>query len=245
MAVRITLKASEVAAIIGSNPYKPSREVFDELWKKHRPETFTGQTRSDRAALAMQGSATAQAALVEAESGPGSAEERAAIAVSRICSDPALSEADREAAISHVRSTVYTTFGTQNEGRTAAAIEAAGATLALDDKFYDMVVHEAGGCRYVVVGRVDRIETTPDGPRLVEIKNRVNRLFHRVVNYENIQVQVYLQMLGLTKARLVEQYNSQIESHEIERDDALWVDEIMPKLQSFCAELDLVLCTTE
>jgi hypothetical protein len=71
----------------------------------------------------------------------------------------------------------------------------------------------------------------------VEIKNRTNRLFRRVVDYENIQIQVYLQMLGLVHARLVEQYNNQVLSHDLTRDDELWTNEILPKLNEFCLEL--------
>ena len=62
-------------------------------------------------------------------------------------------------------------------------------------------------------------------------------LFRRVVDYENIQIQVYLQMLGLVHARLVEQYNNQVLSHDLTRDDELWTNEILPKLKEFCLEL--------
>jgi hypothetical protein len=41
----ITIRASDVAAIIGQNQYKTSKEVFDEMWKRHSPETFLGQTK--------------------------------------------------------------------------------------------------------------------------------------------------------------------------------------------------------
>ena len=67
--------------------------------------------------------------------------------------------------------------------------------------------------------------------------NRTNRLFRRVVEYELIQVQVYLQMLGLVRARLVEQYNNQVLSHDVDRDEELWTNVIVPGLEDFCAEL--------
>jgi hypothetical protein len=89
-----------------------------------------------------------------------------------------------------------------------------------------------------VCGKIDRIEERPDGSRiLVEIKNRTNRLFRRVVEYEFIQVQVYLQMLGLVHARLVEQYNNQVLSHDIARDEETWTNELLPGLVKFCEEL--------
>jgi hypothetical protein len=75
-------------------------------------------------------------------------------------------------------------------------------------------------------GRRERLigsRNVPTGPgSLWRVKNRTNRLFGRVVEYEMIQVQVYLQMLGLVHARLVEQYNTQVVSHDITRDEEMW-----------------------
>ena len=94
-----------------------------------------------------------------------------------------------------------------------------------------------GDTKFVVTGKIDRIEEREDGSRiLVEIKNRTNRLFRRVVEYEFIQVQVYLQMLGLVHARLVEQYNTQVLSHDITRDEEMWSNVIEPGLREFCSD---------
>jgi hypothetical protein len=57
------------------------------------------------------------------------------------------------------------------------------------------------------------------------------------VDYEFIQIQVYLQMLGLIRARLVEQYNSQVLSHDVDRNEEMWNNEVMPALQAFCVQL--------
>lgn len=239
---RITLRASDVAAIVGRNPYRPSNEVFDELWQRHSPATFTGQTRRERGARALQASAPLAAfvaALAEPAAGDSDGAQRAFELAGRAA---APGDAD---ALAHVRSAIYTAHGARSEDATADALAAAGARLQRDDAFHTLDVRTINKNQYVVVGRVDRIEATPDGPRLVEIKNRVNRLFNKVVGYENVQVQVYLQMLDLPRARLVEQHNGAIASHDVPRDDALWCDEILPKLQAFCEGFDNMLCTTE
>jgi len=46
-----------------------------------------------------------------------------------------------------------------------------------------------------------------------------------------------MQMLGLVRARLVEQYNNQVLSHDIDRDEEFWANEAMPGLTAFCEEL--------
>ena len=133
----------------------------------------------------------------------------------------------------HVRKTLFTNHGTRNEDRTA---DADAATLIRDDTFYEMHICEIEGTRYKIVGCVDRIQLNEDGSRtLVEIKNRANKLFGRVRDYENIQCQTYLQMLGDIKfCRLIEQYDVERKAYLIEKNDEMWNNQIRPKLQNFC-----------
>ena len=110
--------------------------------------------------------------------------------------------------------------------------------LGRDNTFYTLNIGTWGEFEFQIAGRIDRIEECPDGSKvLVEIKNRANRLFRRVVEYELIQVQVYLQMLGLVHARLVEQYNNQVLSHDITRDEEFWQNVILRGVEEFCQEL--------
>jgi len=89
---------------------------------------------------------------------------------------------------------------------------------------------------YQIVGRIDRIQLNEDGSRtLVEIKNRAKQLFGRVRDYEEIQCQTYLHMLGdIGYCRLIEQYNDERKAYLIQKDDDKWENIILPKLQDFC-----------
>lgn len=240
---RVVLKASEVAAILGKNPYKPRQEVFDELWKKYSPGTFLGKTKRDKAEEALSVSETAQNVLKSALSVKAVNSEHVQKVFSEakeaINSDSKLSDTQKAEVIEHLRSKVYTTHGTRSEDKTSDKMEVEqNVRLVKDNSFYNYEVITLGDVKFVVTGKIDRIEEREDGSRiLVEIKNRTNRLFRRVVEYEFIQVQVYLQMLGLIHARLVEQYNNQVLSHDITRDEELWINEIVPGLEKFCREL--------
>ena len=152
--------------------------------------------------------------------------------------DTKLNETQKAEVVEHLRSKVYTTHGTRSEDKTADKVAVdEGVTWKKDNAFYTHDVCEIGDMKFVVVGKIDRIEERPDGSRvLVEIKNRTNRLFGRVVDYEMIQVQMYLQMLGLVHARLVEQYNTQVLSHDITRDEEMWSNVIRPGLVEFCSD---------
>ena len=239
----VILKASNVAAMVGRHRYKPRIEVLDELVKKYAPEKFTGKTKEDKATEALAVSSIAQEVLesavkVRAENST-QVQRVFKEARERINFDPKLNDEQKAEVIEHIRSKVYTTHGTRSEDKTSDKVETdEGARFVRDDSFYRLDVCKLGETQYVIMGRVDRIEERPDGARvLVEIKNRTNRLFNSVPEYEFIQIQVYLQMLGLVHARLVEQYNNQVKSHEVDRDEETWTNELLPELVKFCEEL--------
>lgn len=241
--MQIVIRASEVAAAIGLNQYKSRQEVRDELWKKYKPETFTGKTKLDRANEALGASFEARQVLAQALSIKAKDSSEAVHvfenAKNIVHSDPKLNDEQKKEVIEHLRSKVYTTHGTRSEDKTSDKVtEDTGARLVKDNAFYSLSLCTLGDLNFVIRGKIDRIEEKPDGSRvLVEIKNRTNRLFRRVVDYENVQIQVYLQMLGLVHARLVEQHNTQVLSHVVDRDEEFWANVILPKLGEFCSEL--------
>lgn len=240
---RVIIKASDVAACIGRHRYKPRDEVLNDMWKKYWPETFTGQTKMDQAEQALGASETARQVLrkaLEVQTKDSAQVQKVFEEVQvKVNSDSKLSATQKAEVLEHARSQVYMTHGTRNEDRTADVVTSTeGVRLVRDDTFWSWDVCVIDGVKFVISGRIDRIEECPDGSRvLVEIKNRTNRLFRSVPEYENIQIQVYLHMLGLVRARLVEQYNTQVLSHEVMRDEELWDNVITPRLIQFCEDL--------
>lgn len=239
----VILKASNVAAMVGRHRYKPRSEVLDELVKKYAPEKFTGKTKEDKAEEALAASDTAREVLesaLEIKAHDSTQVQKVfKKAKDLINFDSKLNDEQKAEVIEHIKSKVYTTHGTRSEDKTSDKVQTEeGSRLIRDDTFYRLEVCKLDDISYVIIGRVDRIEEKPDGSRvLVEIKNRTNRLFNSVPEYEFIQIQVYLQMLGLVHARLVEQYNNQVKSHDVDRDEETWTNEIFPELEKFCKEL--------
>jgi hypothetical protein len=244
MAPRVIIKASDVAACIGLNPYKPATEVRDELWKKHWPDTFEGLTKKEEAEEVLGRSAKSQKVLAQAVAfkAKDSAEAQSNYeqAKKEIERDTTLASKDKEKVIEHLRSKCYTTHGTRSEDKTADKVtEETGATLVKDNAFYTLPLLETeDGTAFFITGKVDRIEVGEDGRRtLVEIKNRTRCLFNSVREYENVQIQVYLRMLGLMRAKLVEQYNNKTATQLITRDEEVWDNEIWPGVLDFAIDL--------
>lgn len=244
-AKKIIIKASEVAACIGKNQYKKAQEVADEIWKKYCPDTFTGITKNDKAKESIAISPGAEDALRAAmESIAEKSDDTTQIvkaAEAKINSDSNLSQTQKREVNDYIRSKVFTNFGTKSEDKTSDKVEAAeGTTLIRDDNFYSLEVTAICGTRYVIVGKIDRVEIQSDGTKvLVEIKNRARGLFNAMRPYEMIQVQTYLQMVGMDTARLIEQYNNDTASHHIVKDQQLWDTVVMPKLVEFCSDLHI------
>jgi hypothetical protein len=197
---RIIIKASDVAACIGKHQYKKKSEVLDDMWKRYSPETFTGQTKTDKALclIAKSGEVTQkvlETAVNTKADVSTDTQEIVRVAAEKIQSAPDLTQNEKREVLAHIRSQVYTGFGTKSEDKTADRV----GNLTRDDNFYELPVAEIQGTKYVIVGKIDRIEEATG--TLVEIKNRARGLFGHVKLYELIQVQVYLEMLGMENAR--------------------------------------------
>ena len=238
---RVILRASDIASIVGMNEYRPKTETLNEYWKRYSPETFKGQTESEKVEAVICNSETVSDILKSALTNETTDVQTV---VEETCKkiniDTSLTDAEKVDVIKHVTSKISTNHGTRSESKTAKKIKDVkkDTQLIRDSTFYTTDVMTIDNTVFVICGTIDRIQIEPDGRRtLIEIKNRVKRLFNKVVNYEFIQVQTYLQLLSLDHARLVEQYKDEIATHDIDRDDDFWDNDIFPKIKEFCIEL--------
>ncbi len=232
---KVIIGASSVASAIGIG-FKKQPELIEELWKKYSPKTFEGQTKNDKALEILSCNTSTKKILEDAEhfKSENSADVAQKLrAVYHQIEYSGLSAGGMVVAKDHLRKTLYTNHGTRNEHKTA---DADHANLVEDDTFYTHDICTIEGTLYQIVGRIDRLQMNEDGTRtLVEIKNRAKSLFNRVRDYEEVQCQTYLQMLGdIRYCRLVEQFNDERKGYLIEKDDDKWNGDIIPKLQNFC-----------
>lgn len=232
---KIIIGASSVAKAIGLGFKKPS-DLVEELWKKYNPKTFKGQTKDEIALEVFDSSESAKKILEDAQKFKSDTSDQVFTKIRSVyhqIENSGLTPKDIIVAKDHLRKTLYTNHGIHNESKTA---NNDNANLIEDDTFYTHDICEIEGTLYQIVGRVDRIQLNDNGTRtLVEIKNRTRGLFKRVRDYEDIQCQTYLQMLGdIEYCRLIEQFNDEKRAYLIEKDDKKWNEEIIPKLENFC-----------
>jgi len=93
---------------------------------------------------------------------------------------------------------------------------------------------------WFVGGRIDGLyidETDPSKSYIVEVKNRIRGFFNTLRDYEKTQIHVYMYMLSIPMAKLVEKYENQIRITVIYQDDN-YLNDILHYLDIFITNFD-------
>ncbi len=137
-----------------------------------------------------------------------------------------------------IRSKIYTTYGTAFESRVFNAVNERAVfpvPIVKDDRFYSIPMGTVEGVVWHVGGRIDA--ALADGTAIVEIKNRIYRLYRHIRHHDMMQVQAYLQLLNVRRGFLVEclSRNNEMELcvMHTERDDHMWNTFVIPRLTAF------------
>lgn len=248
----VSIPASEVAAVVGRNPYKPASEVFNMLWQRWSPSTFEGTTKIDElieayGRLNVETQELMDRAATYKASDAVDAVSTLRNATSIIQKSELIDAEDKGKVIELLKTQVSTGHGIRTEDKVVEKVaKDEGITFQQDTELYSVPVLDfademEGGKEFVIRGKIDRLQQDEDGELvLVEVKSRMKRLFYEVRDYEYIQVQAYFQMLPpqIRRAKLIEQYMDETNTMIIERDDDFWHEEIEPALLLFCEDLN-------
>lgn len=261
----VCVYASQLAACIGAHRHKKPHEALEAMWQRIDPAGF-------RAAMARNGVISAEEAaraaieanthvrdLVEAASEARDTSVEVArhyeVASRSLAS---LVEGEELEAIGDIlRQAAYTAYGTARESRVLQRVRDLGVACHEDPAFHKKaegtLALPHGDCPWYIGGRVDAV--SDDRTLVIEIKNRVNRLFCRVPEYERVQVQAYMHLLDIDRAMLVECLTTppaepdrdpgmHLHVTHIPRDREYWDAEVAPRLRTFVEFLARVLHDT-
>ena len=120
-----------------------------------------------------------------------------------------------------ITSTINKSRGIKNEDKIIKDYNNKNQTYVTDNnsKFYRYKLFEdLKKYNINIVAKIDGL----DKGCLIEVKNRRNRLFNKIVEYEKVQLEIYLRILDITDAKLVENYNNTFVEHIYTRDDNFW-----------------------
>jgi hypothetical protein len=262
---RIVVYASNVAVITGDNQYGSLADVFESTWQKSFPEAFAA---SKAAAEEEKGEPimTAEEQLLEDVRALGLSQDfllamdtatkvdgtTQVINQARKVFEAKLIEATvtdmdkRNKLLKFTRSRVNKAFGANNENAFIKDFEFKTNVKVKDNntKFFKKEFGLTNRTKIpcVLGGRIDGFVNG----RLIEVKNRVSRVFNAIPDYENVQFQCYLQLVDLQSGDLLQRVKSDPNNTTelattIHRDDVLFKETIVPRLQIFCDFVDYFL----
>jgi hypothetical protein len=132
------------------------------------------------------------------------------------------------------RSMLYTHFGTHKEDSVAQEVRNATSRDIVKDDVYrkrlwfeitaDRHDPESSSTRVFIGGKCDGVMQCATGAKIVEIKNRMKRLFRSVPEYEKIQLMSYLFIHGVRDGILIEKHNDSSMEHNVPFDPEYWQD---------------------
>lgn len=242
----ITLFASQVAACIGYNKHKTPADAMESMWERMYPESYraaikrTGSITETERLESMVSSNSLIAKIIEDSTTPcGSSAQvsDAYNATAKLIKGLQVDPQSQEIIDSTVKRNLYTTYGTASEH---VALDRMRESVLIDAKpdcaFYKKSVGTIDGVTVFVGGKIDGI--TEDRSLVVEIKNRIRRLFYKVPFYEIVQLQCYLHLLNVDKGVIVECLNGSDESSAmnvvpVSRDLHLWNTILVPKMKDY------------
>ena len=128
------------------------------------------------------------------------------------------------------------THGTLREDSAIEIYEQkSGVKLDTSQKFYKRQIKLSTQFEWCIGGRLDGIYIDKEHPErsyIVEIKNRMRGFFSTLRDYEKTQIHIYMYMLSIPVAKLVEKYNDKIRITVIHQDDD-YLNDVLEYLHIF------------
>ncbi len=250
--------ASQAAACIGENRHKKISDAVETVWERADAVGYRAARRrngilTDDEILAKAETAYVEvadmlkAATTRAESSTEVASKYSTLSTKfqQFATENKLGEDERRVIDDALRKTSYTSYGNEQESNVFRYLrDTLGIDCVEDPTFYKVqagvVDTPHGSFPWFIGGKIDAISS--DRSLLIEIKNRVNRLFRRPPTYEMVQVQTYLWLLNIDKGLLVECMKTGDRGsvpHEdvnlipVARDKVQWTNDYFPRLRGF------------
>ena len=247
--MKIFLNASEIAAMIGKNKFKPRSEVIFRIWQKYFYDDFNNtiknlekksikvipkenDTESVKRIIKEQKINVKKELKECLQSGNiNDMHKKKQEILKKIPKD--ISKEEKKEFKKSLENMTNTNFGTRNENSIFNKYkEKTGNNAILTNEFYKRKIHEynynGDKLEWFLLGKVDGLIINEDDEKentIIEIKNRMYRCFYHLREYEKIQTYSYMYILNHKKAHLVEALKNKdcdINIIKVDFDDEYW-----------------------
>jgi len=234
---------SKVAAVIGKNPYENTCDIFETMWKKENKDSYYGSVKRLKPTESYANDQDLIYTALRTEEVKNIVEDckKSTDITNTVTTventETKLDEKSAQLVKKHIKSRFSTQYGTKSE---QSALDLYAQQTEQNVQKYHVMLNKKINDEITIRGKIDGIIKYNDNTcKVVEIKNRTRRLFNEVKEYENIQVQLYLNMLNAKNADLVEHYKGNLNISPIEYDATLY-DEIKVLLTRFDDKLSQI-----
>lgn len=262
--MKICIYASDLAVITGHNKYQDVSEIILKLWQRNFPEDYSNILNKVSESTGVDIVEETPEEILKRLSKTHKIDDVSSQLYKCLKADNVsdlktnqnslikkfekLPESDKALVKECVKRKTNTNFGTKFESTTLKKyMEETGDKVDTVNTFYkkDLFITKNKNV-WSIGGRIDGINKDKV---LIEIKNRVNKLFYKLRDYEKVQVYAYMSILNLQKAKLVESIKTNnscdINIIDVEYDPQWWETEIEAKVSKFIKKFEKFLYNEE
>ena len=253
--MNICIFASDLAIITGHNPYQDINEIYLKLWKKHYFSDFNKFLNEFKLVeetpeeyiekIAQQNNLNEMSEKITTCLKSENVEELSKKKDNVLKYIEKLEPKEKKLVSECIKKITNTNFGTRNENSALSEyMKKTNDSVDLIEHFMKRPLYKTKLHTWHIGGKIDGINKDET---IIEIKNRVHKLFYKLRNYEKVQTHAYMYIMDKQKSKLVEcikQQSKLVESVkkeclidinviDIDYDEDFWKTKIDPKIQRF------------
>lgn len=212
--MNLLVNVSEIAIITGDNQYKTKREYLIDVWKKNFKDDFlkyknltefVKETDEDVIKKITNKNNIDITLELKKCIKSGNTNDLNVAKKEILKKMDNLNDNEKKEITKSLDNVTNTRFGIKNENDITKLYEnIIGSTIIKDNKYHKIPILESNECKIYMGGKIDGFNT--DKNIIIEIKNRVNRLFRTLRDYEKVQIMCYMYLFNIKTAHLVEAY---------------------------------------
>lgn len=212
----ICIYASELASLIGLNNFKSPSETLFRIWQKNFPLDYEKVFKSlgDSANPLVDNKTSFKKITkkynknleldlekcIDSKDVDKMMKKRKELM--EVCKD--MDDKDRKKIEENIVNLTNTGFGTRNESRSVHIYtQMTGVPVMNISNFYKRILMKSGDYNWYIGGKIDGI---CQDKTIIEVKNRMHKLFYNLREYEKIQTFSYMYILESRKSQLVETF---------------------------------------
>ena len=210
--MNLLINISQIAIITGDNPYKSKKDFLIEYWQKYDNKDYVECSREGNFVklddkmivenISKKNKLNISQDISKCMETKNTEElnELKRKINTKMKDLPPEEKKDIQKSLNNITNT---DFGTRNETDVTKIYESmTGSTIIKDDKYRTKTIIKNDIFSIRIGGKIDGINTINNC--IIEVKNRVNKLFYSLRDYEKVQIMCYIHLFSVEKGHLVE-----------------------------------------